>query len=59
MREVYRKTVDRPLETYLFLNYLGDDNLMFSKGEQTLKVIYCARRGFRVVKVSLVNFCGL
>ncbi|CAK9109524.1 Cytochrome P450 4e3 (CYPIVE3), partial [Durusdinium trenchii] len=30
--ELYRKTRSRPLETYLFLQYLGEENLLFQHG---------------------------
>lgn len=32
VQELYRKGRDRPLETYMFLWYLGDENLMFQHG---------------------------
>jgi len=30
--DLYQKTRDRPLETYMFLWYLGNENLMFQRG---------------------------
>lgn len=38
VHELYRKGRDRPLETYLFLWYLGKENLMFQKGEIVKKM---------------------
>jgi len=38
VHELYKKTHSRPHETYMFLKYLGDDNLMFQHGPLVKKM---------------------
>jgi cytochrome P450 len=36
--ELYKKTRSRPFETYMFLSYLGKENLLFTHGEMVKKL---------------------